>query len=461
MNIPDEMLEACGLILLLFALWPGVRLVSSIRVFHWYPRTYLGVASILAAVLVLVVEFPGLGLPLAVFFALLRLVHHGRWARYHLPPGSLLAPNSRPFTEPRYFEERAALHGPVFKISTLFQPTLCVADLEAGWDLLAHEGLVSPPLRYDRLLPGGGLRYMPRESHRHYRQLISRAVTGRVVEESRPFFLAAIERAAEKLTALSPPVSREVMRELVEEAMVGALLGLGKHDPDFERARGLLGQIDIGQVERDILPWKPTRRRTVRAAEALVDLIQHSRRGPMFSALPDSAWSDPVVAYNLVFVAHMACRDVTGLLTWVVEMLGREPEWLDLAEPEAIVLETLRLEQSEYLIRRAGCDIEWRGYTIPKGWMIRVCVREGHRLAPIHDAATFRPTRTDSDGHVRPFGAHQHTCPGRRMTLALAGLLVKELSGYNLLRIDHGPREFDGWHWTPSRRLRIRLVPKN
>ena len=140
-------------------------------------------------------------------------------------------------------------------------------------------------------------------------------------------------------------------------------------------------------------------------------------------------------------------------------MLGLEPQWLDLAEPEAIVLETLRLEQSEYIIRRASRDIKWRGYEIPKGWMIRVCVREAHRLAPIADASSFRPDRPVG-GHVRPFGAHRHTCPGRQMALALGALLVRELSQHKLQLLDSGPREFDGWHWTPGSRLRVQVLPK-
>jgi cytochrome P450 len=46
--------------------------------------------------------------------------------------------------------------------------------------------------------------------------------------------------------------------------------------------------------------------------------------------------------------------------------LRGDPEPGELAR--RIVRETLRLEQSEYLMRQARRTIHWRGFVIPRGW---------------------------------------------------------------------------------------------
>ena len=44
-----------------------------------------------------------------------------------------------------------------------------------------------------------------------------------------------------------------------------------------------------------------------------------------------------------------------------------------------IVLETLRLEQSEHIYRRTTSSVTVADRTIPAGWIVRVGVHEAHR----------------------------------------------------------------------------------
>ena len=60
---------------------------------------------------------------------------------------------------------------------------------------------------------------------------------------------------------------------------------------------------------------------------------------------------------------------------------------------ERVIRESLRLEQSEYLARRTTADIRFHGYRFPKGWRVRICIREGHRSADAFD----RPDEFDPD----------------------------------------------------------------
>ena len=85
--------------------------------------------------------------------------------------------------------------------------------------------------------------------------------------------------------------------------------------------------------------------------------------------------------------------DMSGFLCWVLYYLGRNPRWLEEAGqletlPDLtnhstlaarVVLETLRLRQSEFIFRATLQDIEFRGFLIPRGWLVRICVWESHR----------------------------------------------------------------------------------
>lgn len=452
------LLEKLAALLLLASLWQSILLLRRTRLFTWYPRTYLATALLVSMAVASALLAPSWCLPLAVLLLFIQYLPLLRWRRNRLPPGPLKRPDAGMFLDKAYLEKLAVRHGSVFKICTLYHPTVCVTDLEAGWELLALDGLESPPLRFDQLMPGGALRYMDSERHRHYRKVLAKAFTGAVVEQSLPFLQSAVKRTIDSFRSPCPEPVVVLVRDLVEEALLGALLGVERPGPDFDKARRALREIELGLVERELLPWKPATRRVTRALAELAGLIAESQLGPMCKALPESCRKNPTVAHNLAFVAYTACQDLTGLLTWILQFLAREPEWLKVAAPEQIVLETLRLEQSEYLFRRTTRDIEWRDYQIPRGWLIRLCVREAHRVSPIAHASKFWPTRPDPTPYLKPFGAHQHTCPGRKMTLSLASLFVESLAPFSLELLADGPTEFDGWHWRPDRHLKIRLT---
>jgi (+)-abscisic acid 8'-hydroxylase len=126
------------------------------------------------------------------------------------------------------------------------------------------------------------------------------------------------------------------------------------------------------------------------------------------------------------------------------------------------------MEQSEFITRRATEDIHWEGYLIPKGWRLRVCVRESHRSAEIFDHPDrFDPDRFLSAPPTRddysPFGvtSTRTSCLGEPLTLTVGRIFVDELvRGYDWTVVSDGPREFSGFHWRPSRRFSIALAPR-
>jgi cytochrome P450 len=132
----------------------------------------------------------------------------------------------------------------------------------------------------------------------------------------------------------------------------------------------------------------------------------------------------------------------------------------------AFVMETLRLEQSEYLYRRVSRPIDIDGHRVPAGWILRLCVNESHRDPTVFaDPDRFEPQRFLSRAYSRteysPFGGHTHGCMGAHVAYFLGRLLVEELAlGYAWTVVSDGPIERGSRHrdhWRPSARRRIAM----
>ena len=190
----------------------------------------------------------------------------------------------------------------------------------------------------------------------------------------------------------------------------------------------------------------------------------------MARSRPESV-DDATTIGNLIYMMHTTWADVSGLLQWLFRMLTEHSDWAERVrnrhrEPSLsmrIVMETLRLEQSEYLYRVANRAIEHAGSVIPRGWLIRLCVRESHQNpAVFDDPQSFDPDRFLHRSYARqdyaPFGAGlRHACLGEGLTKALGRIFVEELAvGYAWRTIADGPYEYSAWrHWRPSSDWRV------
>jgi cytochrome P450 len=371
-------------------------------------------------------------------------------------------------------------------------PTACVAGLARGRELLRRHAaaLAPPPLPLSGEIPRGFLRYMAPADHERYSRLFRAAFSERTLSANREAIVA------EARCFLAAWAAGGTQRPRVDRFLLPALARIF--------FGSLLSPADLEIVERcgrDATFATATGRPTARAKAALasfVALLAARRDGGHDPARDVSVWSelaarepaalaDPTVLGNL-FLLFEASRDsIDGLLLWSAKRLGEHPEWQarlrdelaaagDESDPGAplelftcFAFETLRLAQSEYLYRRTLSPIDLDGFTIPRGWLVRICVAESHRLDP----PFAEPDRFDPDRHRRrrfepnelsPFGLDRHACLGARLTLFVSRLFLEELvAGYELTRAADGPPERAPrhWvHWAPSRRLRLALAPR-
>ena len=488
---------------MLLAPWLFARAAFTPAVARHSPRQALARKSYLAVYVAVVagaaVASPLLLVPIGLAGAAATLV--AAWyarPRYGagrlLPPGSLPLVPVAPVVDHEFYAKQAARLGPVFKTASpvLPNPTVCVVGLPRGLSLLrTHEDSLCPiGISFDELIPRKLLRHMAPDDHRRYRKVFQDAFRDDVVDACLPEIEAIVAdglaRLAEASTAGSPPgvAPRPHLEPIVLQGFLRLFLGLAPGSPEAEyaEARFVTIGVDVGAP-----PGSPRFREVEHAADelagvvrrqgaALAKLLESGGRPPrsFLAALLDAhpaALADPTITANLVFLLRTAATDVTGLLHWILKLLGDNPVWLASVReaPDAVglsqrvVMETLRLEQSELIFRTVREEIVVDGHVIPAGWHLRVCVRESHQ-----DPAVFPEPRTFDPGRFEqrynrnaysPLGALGHTCLGAHTVHVVAGAFVRQLaSAYDLTVASDGPLEFD-MHWRPGPGHRVVLQP--
>jgi cytochrome P450 len=427
---------------------------------------------------------------------------YGRERR--LPPGSLSPVPFNYLIDPFFFQKQIERHGWVFKANQfgigagpnpfrgLLQPVCCI-DMKRGIRIL-HDydrSLIPPPIPSSRFIPKKYLREMNTEDHTRYRLIFAAAFKKEVIDESKAFMAAHISAALRRLAdECSLDGNRGVapenfLLEMTFGIFVRCFHGILPEDARFERLRKLCEVIDLsnrneGEVTRaleEFVQILSSEARDVRAGKAgrpSSFLMEMTRVEP-------NAFDDLTMARNFIYIMTASWIDAAGLVVWLFKELSDHPQWtgkvlqdlwksgaVDAGEPLSVccVRETLRLRQSEYLYRRVLDDIPVDDFVIPKGWLIRVCVRESHRDRRVFENPDeFDPARFRLSSYSRAdystFGASRISCLGEYLTMTLGRIFVEELSrsvGVSVLR--DGPLEYRRWHWKPSSKWRVRVMER-
>ncbi len=438
----------------------------------------------------------------------------GFGGRAGIPPGRLLVHPTGPIDEPDHLERLAKRYGPIFKIGATFPvptltPIVCVVGHDLGLELLRDHGSaleVYPPFPTSRLIPRGFLRNMTIEDHDRYAPVFRSAFSAVVDDGFERYVADAARRALAAMAAdgatrpdrgISPAGH---LRSFAFDVLGRWHFGVEAGTPEQARLAASYRAMDIPMFAR----WTTNRSRrrtwqsTVAELARDVDHPASDTADPPRSVLGDAlatarhpdrqgggGLDEATVIGNVLQMQESGTQDLSALLLWVVKHLGDHPVWVDRVRDEAtattaaaeattpdrsmaekVVRESLRLEQSEFLVRRTTADIRFRGFLLPKGWRIRICIREGHR----DPAAFLDPSRFDPDrfggalpppSRYAPFGMDRHRCVAAQLVPLIGRIFVEELArGYRLAIVADGPREHGRFHWQPSPRLRVRLEPR-
>ncbi len=440
-------------------------------------------------VLLLAIVVPAVRLVLVVVVAVEALAAAWyRWwnsprqlRRRGLPPGRLAIPLFTSFLEDGFYLRHWNRYGPIYTTNMFYMPTVAVGGIELGRRILReHSDELRPPvLNHAERVEGGAMRNQVGERHRASRATFTRAFAPSTVEAARPAMEAAVRRhlvtwLAESADFASPesPI-RGRLELLVLDAWITVFLGVDPRTNVTLHAR-------LVELFSRYSYLFPERRDPHDLAEQLAIIRERSLHPEELSASAlralaeraPEALHDPVVTSNLVHMLDTSRHDVAGLLTWLVYRLAHHHQWCDRIrqagandEPASwVVSETLRLSQSEHVIRETQCPVTVEGYTIPAGWNLRVLVRESHRDPDIFaDPERFDPCRfvrgMPPRSEYSPFGLDAHACIGEALTRMFAIVVARELSfGCHLEPTADGPAMFSEWHWAPSAEFRVRFT---
>ena len=410
-----------------------------------------------------------------------------------LPPGSLgLGHSLDALPNPRYYLEQAARYGPVFKTSEFGRPVVCIVGLTRIRTILAAQGASFAGARftrrYHRFIPRGLLRYMDPGTHQEYAPRFRAAYGSLALQQAEPLLRNIYRANLTRLADDSDSDERGVavlpcLRRAMLEAVGYLFYGLTPGDPQLdqlERCLPLLHAPALGTRG-----WQGKTRqgfdgiRTIVAKVSTMSAEDGTGYTPALRALASgnpAAMDDPTIIGNFILISHIAHGDLTGLHRWIFKMLSDHPAALApvrAGRPDAatrIVMETLRLSQSEFLYRRVTRNFEYEGMTVPAGWMLRCCVQESHRdPAMFPEPHRFAPERfaqlASSRDQYAPFGADAHGCMGSHIAHFLGRLFVEELAlGFDWRVVTDGPPERAGNrhrdHWHPSSRQRVVMTSR-
>jgi len=420
--------------------------------------------------------------------------------RRGLPSGSLDLLSPTPLFDVQYYPATARTHGTFFKCTEVTRSQICVSSLAVGRQILReHPGSLRPlDLPFHRFIPGGFLRRMEEPLHETYRRVFSLALSPRLAAHWRETLDAAAARGLASIAHASASAGgagtnpQPHVEGLVFEAWVGVFFGIAATSPDMTQLRELFAVTDIR--------GRGASRSIVLAA--LGDIEEFMRRKANGRGRPSSpeaphipsvlseiverhpdALNDPTLVRNLIYMLSTSAADVSALLMWVFKLLSDHPAWVgrlraEIVEAEAtrstrgddlasrIVSETLRLRQSEFVMREVTRPVWHRGLRIPRGWLLRICVQASHRdpsvfeRPEVFDPDRFLRKRTTGDEYA-PFGLDHHKCIGESLARSMAEVFACELARHEWEVTGDGPTQLSSWrHWEPSSRFRVRLAAR-
>jgi cytochrome P450 len=420
----------------------------------------------------------------------------GVLSRHPLPPGDLAALDVLEKADRAALRHRADALGPIFKGIAWDEFCVCIVGLERCRRFTQDHraDLKVLTMELEHLIPKGFFCAMEGEDHREIRRATHRAqkaITppqgGGATEDpvlegiARDGLAGFVRSAAEHQN--SAEAYTAAMSAVATSLLTWTFFGARPGTPEHARFLGHFQELGPRG-----LVWTPQKRQET-AFRAFSDDLRSeveslragqgrlAPEGMVVRMLADRALDETMMG-NLIYQVEMARSDMKNLFRWLTRHASDDPEVVDAIAKEdpvtvggrslaeAFVLETLRTDQSERMMRRTLRDIVFDGFLIPRHTMVRLCLWESHHapeaFAHPHrfDAGRFKDSVPGNDTYA-PFGVDHHQCPMGGLTIRLGMIFLKALArGYHVTALTPGPPTRGAHHWEPSPRFSVQLTPR-
>jgi cytochrome P450 len=391
----------------------------------------------------------------------------------------------------RYLLRRSADLGPVFKGLAWDDLCICIIGLDRCRKLTKEHAsdMNQYTIELEQLIPKGFLSAMGKDDHRHYRTAVQSSLKN-ILDEEGEIILSRIATEGLRSFATNNGVDGD-SSEAFSSAMSGiatsmlAWLFFGAQEGTRIHAKILAHFAELGPYG---LVWNPQQRQDIafrafrddmhEEAGALKDGTSELSPNGMLGRMISKGVLDETLLGNLIYQAEMGRSDIKNFFRWLTRHVADDPSVLDRIRTDesngmskhskrslagAFVVETLRTDQSERLIRRAINDFVFEGMLIPKNALIRLCLWESH-----HDPQTFPDphafdsgrftNETPTRSQFAPFGVDNHQCPFGDPVIRIGTIFVRAMaSRFDLTPIAEGPPVRGGYHWEPAPHFSVQL----
>lgn len=409
------------------------------------------------------------------------------FSKYELPPGRLIQLYAKERLNRNLILQLTERYGPIFKGRNANNFLTCIVDLPMAHQFLLEfkNDMHMPTVNLESLFPKGFLRQLEGDDHKKYRSALIQGISPEIMNQNSNAHAEIAKIALKEYVgktangANDPEAYIETLHNISTGMLLNIFFGLDANSSDYRwvmEKYSLLGNtqfnFDIGEQQttafneiRDFLLQRNKDVLSVNASSILgnmhaLDLVDETSLG------------------NLIYMVEMGRHDMVGLFRWMSKFASNHPEILleiaredaDLASEEinttrAFVLETLRLNQIERLIRVLDRDLHYNNFIIPKGSFVRICLWEAHKNPKIFpEPFAFRPGRfletNFSLKEYAPFGIGHHCCPLAQTALRMSMILIKTIAThYQVEAHGDGPACRERSHWEPAKSFTVKFMP--
>lgn len=411
------------------------------------------------------------------------------FSRHPLPPGKLVRLDHLEKSDRSFLLHHAGAVGPVFKAIAWDDFWVCMLGLNRGRRFLKEHGAHLQPvtLQLEPLFPKGFLRQMEGEDHRQYRRSLSRAIRPDDLTAAREDLETIVERelrAYEREVGAGPGEADTyitTLNRIASGMLVRIFFGASPGTVLFDRI--LEGYAKLGPYG---LVWNIGDRQKEAFGEIRRHLLEGLVRNPaqrpagarysILGRMTDDGAVDDTLLGNLIYMVEMGRYDTYSLFRWLTKYSADHPSLLErmareadgtppgsTSLTEAFVLETLRMDQSERLIRKVRRDLVFEGHLIPKHATVRICLWESHKSGDAFPSPfRFDPERflggNPGPDEFAPFGLDHHQCPLGDVAIRSAMIFVRGLGrDYAVIPTGDGLAVRGAYHWEPATRFAVRL----
>ena len=408
------------------------------------------------------------------------------FSKFRLPPGRLIQLYAKERLNRHLILELKERYGPIFKGRNANNFLTCIVDLPIANQFLLEfrNDIHMPTVNLESLFPKGFIRQLEGDDHKKYRSAVVQGISPEIMDQNSAAHAEIVKVALDEYAKKNPDETSnpaayvETLHNISTGMLLNIFFGIELNSSDYNwlmEKYNLLGSTQfsfhIGEQQqsafseiRDFLLQRDKDVLSVNASSILgnmhaLDLVDETSLG------------------NLIYMVEMGRHDMVGLFRWMSKFASNYPDHLleiagedaDLVSDEinitrAFVLETLRLNQIERLMRVTKRDLHFNNFIIPKGSFVRICLWEAHKNPKTFPQPfSFRPSRfLDSNFSLKeyaPFGIGHHRCPLAQTALHMSMILIKTIATrYRMEAQGDGPAFRERSHWEPAKSFTVKLM---